>query len=451
MPIENGTNVTVELAPWDAKAFLKALFRRKWILLSSYLVAGLVVGITLHMPLLYKADATLLLELGDGSRLDQYSQDRILQTAIALPKSRSLIEKVVQAYLWTGTSPAEEDASFQRKVKTLTARVRVSPEGQSSIIKLEVSDEDSRRCAGMANFLAKTFIEQGYAVKEGAVFRVVSPAVVPSSPDYLFRMTVLLFEVAFGVIGGMALVLLVDYSDKSLRDRGDTERYLQLPVLATLPDCRKYPASCKEYLLRLACRIEILRSASFRKVLIVTGAKPGEGATFLVHRLARIMAGMDKNVRIVVVDANLRNPSMHELLGLKRSPGLADLYRENKLPLDQVLQPSELQNLFFLAAGEDASTVIDRMASGKTADILSELKSSFDLVLLDSSATATYGETASLSNQADGVLFVVLSSGTHREIVRQGAIDLRESGSKMLGVVMNRQDMPIPQILYDML
>jgi Mrp family chromosome partitioning ATPase len=264
-------------------------------------------------------------------------------------------------------------------------------------------------------------------------------------------MLIILLAIVFGIVGGVTLAFLVDCSDKSLREKEDIQHFLQLPVLAALPDKRENEESFSESLRHLLNKIEILRDASSHRTLMMVSAVPGEGKTFLLHHLSQLMANMDETRRIVVVDVNLRNPSLHKLLGLKGSPGLVDLYLAGAPSLEQILQPTHLNNLFFLAAGENNPAAIDMIPSVKSDEIISELKSRFDVVLLDSPAAVPYGETTSLAKLVDGLLLVIRSSGAHREIVRQALINLKNTHSEPLGIVLNKQGRPIPQVIYDVL
>ena len=142
--------------------------------------------------------------------------------------------------------------------------------------------------------------------------------------------------------------------------------------------------------------------------------------------------------RILLIDADLRRPNCHAILGRDRGPGLAEVLTGLR-KLDEAIQPTALGGLFLLSAGETPPHPTELLASQRMYEILAVAASSYQHVLIDSPPILPLSDSVVLSTLVDGVV-VVASSETVKTLVRDACGRLSYVGSKMLGVVLTKVD-----------
>jgi non-specific protein-tyrosine kinase len=192
-------------------------------------------------------------------------------------------------------------------------------------------------------------------------------------------------------------------------------------------------------------RTNIQFSALDRKLrlLQVTSAGPQEGKSTVLANLAVTMA--EAGLQVVIVDCDLRRPRLHELFGLEGSPGFSDTLvggEERPLPLQQ----TSSTGLRLLAAGTPPPNPSELLGSQRTARLLERLAEHVDIVLVDSPPVAAVTDAVVLAPRMDGVLLVVSSGQTRRDLARMAREQLDKVGARVLGVVLNNARMD--QSLY---
>jgi capsular exopolysaccharide synthesis family protein len=175
------------------------------------------------------------------------------------------------------------------------------------------------------------------------------------------------------------------------------------------------------------------------RVVLVTSSLPREGKSTLVASLARIAAG--EGLRVIVIDADLRRPKLHELLGFKPGPGLVEVLRREVTLADAVVK--DLRVPMRLLPGSPRLTQPTRLLGPDgLGTLLTALKRSFDLVLVDSAPLAAVADPKLLGGLVDTVLFAVRYRDTRREVAATCLKGLAESGAVVAGVVLTQVDLP---------
>jgi len=219
----------------------------------------------------------------------------------------------------------------------------------------------------------------------------------------------------------------------------DKEHYSSL----TLPDEKS--ATGEAY---RALRTNILRATQDKSIrtILITSANHYEGKTTTAINLALAMSDLPQ-FRMLLLDSDLRFPSIHSRLGLMQSPGLTEIL-EGNVDLDSGMINTEKENLKVISSGNLSSYPAELLESERLKDLLKELKPKFDLILIDSPPVIPYSDASVLSSQIDGVLLVVQSGKTHREDIQQVYATLRDNQANVLGVVLNRQKHFVSERIY---
>ncbi|MBA7535592.1 hypothetical protein ES705_27850 [subsurface metagenome] len=135
--------------------------------------------------------------------------------------------------------------------------------------------------------------------------------------------------------------------------------------------------------------------------------------------------------RTLLIDSDLRFPTVHDRLGLMQSPGLTEIL-EGNIGLNSEMLDTEKENLKVITSGNLPSYPVELLESEKLKDLIKKLKSEFDLILVDAPPLIPYSDASVLSSQVDGVLLIVASGRTRREDIQQVQSTLQDNQAKVL-------------------
>ena len=199
-----------------------------------------------------------------------------------------------------------------------------------------------------------------------------------------------------------------------------------------------------------ALRTNILRATQDKdksiKAILITSANHYEGKTATAINLALAMSDIPQ-FRTLLIDTDLRYPTIHNRLLLKQSPGLTEILG-GSVGLDSGTTDTGKENLKVITSGYSPPNPTELLESEKLKDLIKVLKSKFDLILFDSPPLIPYSDASVLGSRIEGVLLVVQSGKTSREDVQQVQAILQDNHAKILGVVLNKQEHFIPERIY---
>ncbi len=182
-----------------------------------------------------------------------------------------------------------------------------------------------------------------------------------------------------------------------------------------------------------------------RNVMVVS-SRHGEGATTTAALFAASLAKR-KNERILLVEGNFRSPALEQVFAIRRNGGLAELL-EGKQSLDQVVQKTEIPNLFVITCGHtSAASPLHLLDSPKVSELLETLNERFEFIVFDCPPVNVYSDACVLGTRLDAAIFVVESDVSRIEDARNAKGQLERLGVNLLGVVLNRQKQYIPSFI----
>jgi capsular exopolysaccharide synthesis family protein len=192
--------------------------------------------------------------------------------------------------------------------------------------------------------------------------------------------------------------------------------------------------------------VERLLPGQARRVLLVVGAVPGEGASTVAARFAERL-GEDPRLRALLVDADLRNADPRPVELVEPGSGFASVLAGLTGP-DQGIRPTESPGLDVLPSEGVAADPYALCSTERLPAVLEALRERGDYVILDGAPVLVAPETALFARAADGVLLVVRAGRTKREVIQRALERLAQHEASVLGVVMNRQKYAIPEFIY---
>ena len=185
--------------------------------------------------------------------------------------------------------------------------------------------------------------------------------------------------------------------------------------------------------------IEFAQLDKSMKNLLVSSSIPAEGKSTVASNLAYVIAQTDK--RVLLVDADLRKPTVHRTFKLNNEQGLTTLLSNTDLKFNQVVQHSRDLNLYFLPSGPIPPNPSEILGSGRMTLLMQELGQYFDIVIYDAPPITAVTDPQILATKVDGVVMVVREGYTRKEEVKKAKEALDNVNANILGYVMNGKEL----------
>ena len=182
------------------------------------------------------------------------------------------------------------------------------------------------------------------------------------------------------------------------------------------------------------------------RTVVVTSSSPGEGKSTTVANFGVVSA--QAGSRVLVVDSDLRRPTLHRIFGLGNARGLSTALLEG-LPFADVAQATAIPNLFVLTSGPLPPNPAELVGAMRMRECLEAATTDFDLVLLDSPPIVSVSDALALSAITDGVVLVIRVGKIPHDVVRRAVVQIESVKGRILGVLMNSVNMKREGYYYD--
>ena len=490
-----------EFATGATSATLAAL-RRRWrlVLLCVVLLPALALLISLTRQKQYTATSDLTFKTGGpleivlGGSAEPATGDpaRIAATNVAEVASPDVAVRTARALGGRLTG------------REVTQRVRVAGKGATDIVSISAKTGDPRFAARLANVYAEQFIAldrdtaraDALAARStienrlnrlpasqqtGRLARTMrdrlvqldivasasptginisqhaSPSTSPSSPKPARNVA---FGVALGLLVGLAVALIAEYFDDRITDADEIPQFLDLPVLGEVPESNAFvrrPGSmalrrerAREAIRMVRARMPLFADGRAISSVLFTSCASGDGRSTIASQFAASAAAT--GVRTILVDADLRNPSLAVDTGLRPAPGLADVL-QHRVGLREVVQhvdvstPDQMKSasagrdglpLAVIPAGDPPLTAPELLTSERMSHLLGGLAADYQLVVLDTPSALEVSDAIPLMSQVDCVVVVVRVGRTSRQAAHRLRQLLSEARSPVMVAVANR-------------
>jgi protein-tyrosine kinase len=183
----------------------------------------------------------------------------------------------------------------------------------------------------------------------------------------------------------------------------------------------------------LRSRLYRMRESQPLQTILISSAIPAEGKTLVSTNLAYALV-RQKGCRVLLIDADLRSPRVHTVLGAPANPGLAD-YLQKSATEFEITQRSREEGLCLIPAGTHVTHPSELISSDRMKDFLDRMRTAFDWIIIDSPPALPVADASVLGGMADGVLFVVRANSTPSEASQKACKELRDA--HIIGVVLN--------------
>lgn len=281
--------------------------------------------------------------------------------------------------------------------------------------------------------------------------RIVDEAFVP--PRYVKPRIVL--TLVLGVLGGLVvgcgLAFFVNYMDDSIKSQEDVEAYLRLPFLGYVPNIKTnsvverdlqahlHPQSTSaEGFRTIRAAISLMPKADQYRLLAVTSTIPSEGKSLLASNLAVVTS--QTGLRTLLVDADLRRPSVHKAFQLHSPAGLSSYLQGDVDNVHDITHKTSVPNLDVVCCGAIPSSPSELAGSNRMRQFLDAVRQSYDRIFVDCPPVSAVSDPLVIAAMADGVVFITKFNKIRREHARKSIQRIQDAGIHILGVVLNDID-----------
>lgn len=341
-------------------------------------------------------------------------------------------------------------ASIEASLGTIKGQNLVDRKADIKVRELQLNVDSSQQMYLALQQRFQETREQDDIVQPGvSVVAVAAPPSVPSSPGpKLFTAAGLLVSAVLG--GGLALLL--ERLDRGIRSAREVQALLGLPTLGMVPrlDRLKRGQKPHQYLREkpLSAYAEAVRSVytglklgggtTLQKVVMITSSLPQEGKTTLAVSLATLVARSNK--RVLLIDLDLRHPSVHRELGWQVSAGVVE-YMAGERTLEEVIHHDLETGLHFLPVKMQTTTPLEMLESERMQQLIASCRQSYDAIFIDTAPVASVTDTKVAAALADKMVFVVHWGKTIESAARDSLQGLRATGFEPAGVVLTQIDL----------
>jgi capsular exopolysaccharide synthesis family protein len=359
---------------------------------------------------------------------------------------------------------ADLDNKVNAKIEGLISglEVRVAASGkQVDTFKRELQDakrNDAKKTEqARPYFIAKRDLESQQKIRDAILLRVLQETVdleipkssvveiidqaeaesQPARPNVKLNLAL---GIVVGLIVGVGLAFFIEYLDTSVKTIDDVERALQAPVLGVIPQnvgslIEEGPDSPHAEAYRvLRTNILFSRKRENANTLTVVSGGAGEGKSTTILNLATVFA--QNGQRVLLVDSDLRRPSLHKSMKISNATGLTN-YLLGQMPIEQVIQTTSMPTLDFLPSGKLPSSSLGILNSPQMRDFIREVGRRYDFVFFDSPPIMGVSDASILASMVDLTLLVIQYRKYPQAMTVRAKQMVEKVGGSLLGVVLN--------------
>ncbi|MFC7404645.1 polysaccharide biosynthesis tyrosine autokinase [Georgenia alba] len=425
-----------------------SVLRKRWITVVLLAVAGLAAGALASLMAVptYHTATRMFFTVNTGDSIGEMTQgtnfaDQQLSSYSEVAKSPMVLDPVI------------EELGLDTNANALAGSIDVSRPGSALILDITATSSDPERAAELADSVADHLVDvvaelapQNSEGEDAVAATVLSPASVPgraASPNIPLNLGL---GVGMGVLLGIGLAVLRETLDTKIRVDKDIAQVTDATVIGNIAfedtgtghpvfmhdDPRGQRA---EAIRRLRTNLQFVNLNDRPNSIVVTSSVPGEGKSTTAINVAISMA--DAGAKVILIDADLRKPSIGEYLGIESRAGLTTVLI-GRAELDEVVHQGESPTLHVLPSGQIPPNPSELLGSRAMSTLLAQLTAAYDHVIIDSPPLLPVTDAAVLSKLTGGALVIAGADRIHKAQLRESMDALERVDAHVLGVVLNK-------------
>lgn len=374
-----------------------------------------------------------------------YPQVQAVSAQIAaLDRASAREESRVRSTLQqTYTSARERETALSAQVDQLKASL-FDQRRRSTQYNILMREVDTNR--QLYDALLQRYKEIGVAGGVGANnIAVVDSGDLPDKPSSPKLLLNLALALVAGLIAGVSLAFALEQLEDSLTDPAEVVELLHIPLIGVVPKVSGEPipllldakSVLSEAYFSVQTSLALATAHGFPRTVVVTSSRAAEGKSLTSLGLAKTLAAQGR--RVLLVDADMRSPSVHHMLERKAAPGLSSLL-SSAAAVPEVVQSTDIPNLAMIAAGPQPPSAAELLSGNRLETMFAELLKDFDNIVVDAPPVMGFADAPLIADQVEGACFVIEAHGTNKASARTAISRLRSADTTLFGAIVTKFD-----------
>lgn len=431
----------------ELKKYLKLIRKYKKYIFAIVLASVVIVGIKTFFftKPIYEAKTTILINnlLGKKNQItkDDIDYSKLLgETYTPIIKSRKVAEEI--------KTKLNLDESYSQIINSIDVSLVSGP-----VMNITVINRDPKEAQEIANEVPIIFGEELQEITNVNGVQVIDEALLPTKPVSPNKIKSLIIGLLIGLFISAVVVLILDYFDNKVKTPEELEEILKTSLLGVVPletekEKETYEGNltvignsksrCSEAYRNARTNIQFSNLDKNLDVIAITSSKQNEGKSTIVSNMGAIFGNLE-NKNILIIDCDLRNPSIHRMFGLSNTLGLTDVLIGNK-SFKQCVHDTKVKNLKVLTTGNIPDNPAEILNSNKMKSFIEDMKKEFDYVFIDTPPIGIVSDAGIISTYSDGVILVTAYNEVDENIVKATKDRLVKVNANIVGCILNKFD-----------
>jgi capsular exopolysaccharide synthesis family protein len=375
-------------------------------------------------------------------------------TAKQLEDAQTAYQNKIDAVMAGIRTRVSEDAAYlqilQEREDQITKDKNKEAQKDRPYYNAKAAVESKRQTASELGRLVIREVAEAGQPNDNVVI-VCNPARADKKPVSPRSMLIIPLGVIVGLVVGLGLAFFIEYLDTSVKTIDDVERSLQAPVLGVIPqnvgvilDEGAESPHAEAYRVLRTNILFSRKNEAWNTISVLSGGA-GEGKSTTLFNLATIFA--QNGQRILVVDSDLRRPTLHKILHVSNTVGLTDFLLKQR-SLDEVIQKTKVPTLDFMASGKLPSSSMSILGSAQMKETIQELKRRYEFIFFDSPPLLGVSDASILASEMDMVLQVIQYRRYPQPMTLRAKQMILKVGGNLVGIVLNNINMSQDENYY---
>ena len=457
----------------DLIRLLRALLRKVWLIILVGIIGGtLAYGWSVYSTVpIYQSSAMFYV----NSAFSVSSGASDITSRISLGTAKDLVSSYIVILNTRETlNDVLDYAGLDYSTWQLKGMISAVPVSETEIFEIVVTNANPEEAELIANAITEILPKRISTIVEGTSVKIVDHAVLPSTPINVNHASAAMKGVLIGFVLVSGLVILFELLDITIRSVIDVELMCKYPVLAMIPDMGASSGGGHYYDAKMGKKKKERKKSAYAQdkgkvlfgddihftaaegykllrtkiqfsfvdendshVIGVSSALAGEGKSVTAINLAHSLSQLEK--KVLLIDCDLRRPSIAPRLEIKREPGLSN-FLIRQVGIGDVIQQcklSEKGTMSVIAAGKIPPNPVELLSSAKMEKTMEAFRSHYDYIILDLPPIDEVGDAMAVSKLADGLLIVVRQDYCNKVVFESAIREFEFADTKILGIVMN--------------
>ncbi|EFA23931.1 polysaccharide biosynthesis tyrosine autokinase [Bifidobacterium gallicum] len=438
---DNAALTLTELLRTLAKHWITA------VVTAAIVLAGVITYLAVA-PAKYSATSRLFATYSSTNNTENYS---------SLNSAGSYISTQVKSYpdlvvTKAVLAPVVEQLHYQGTMQSLQSMVSASNPTDTAFINISATTDDPQLSADIANACAeslKKLVETSLypADQQSPVtISIVQPAVIPSAPSAPKKNLIIVLGIAVAIVLGVIAALLKNLFTRKIQDEEELSNYIDAPVLGRIPEdttlddtvpvIKQPGSSLSEKYRRVCTNLSFIAPAAgtHARLIVISAVGVNEGKTTTSVNVAAALA--ESGASVLLIDADLRHPSVAKKLGIDGAAGLAHIL-SGQASVKDVVQHYWKPNLHVLVAGPKPPNAATLLGSPLMTELLTQALHQYDYVIVDTAPMIVANDAASFAKQGGGLVLVSKRGATMKHELADVAAELANLNVPVTGFVAN--------------